>query len=522
MKKEVEGFKEIINKETVLVLDFGGQYSQIIARKIRELGVYCEIEPFDFDFEKIKQKKLAGIVFSGGPGSVNGDEALVVDLRIFELNVPILGICYGAQLIASSFGGKVHHGERGEYGQTQTEFDLNCELFKGLEKSSVTWMSHFDSIIELPKGFEVVAKSKNTEIVAMQNIHDKIFAVQFHPEVNHTVFGTKIISNFLFEICGCEKNWFIENVSSKLIEQIKLTVKDQKVLLALSGGVDSCVLAALLSKAIGKNLTAVFVDNGFMRKGEVDEIKKVFSSWDMSFVAVDARAQFLEKIAGVTDPEQKRKLIGEQFIRVFEEQAKKIGKVAFFAQGTIYPDLIESGLKKSASLIKSHHNVGGLPSHVDFDHLLEPLKMFFKDEVRKIGQELNLPEQIVKRQPFPGPGLSIRVLGQVTQEKLEIVREADAIFRAEIEKRGLNKHASQYFAALSASKTVGVKGDERSYEHIIILRAVETFDFMTANFVNLPYEVLKAVAFRIVNEVDGVNRVVYDITTKPPATIEFE
>ena len=276
MKKEVEGFKEIINKETVLVLDFGGQYSQIIARKIRELGVYCEIEPFDFDFEKIKQKKLAGIVFSGGPGSVNGDEALVVDLRIFELNVPILGICYGAQLIASSFGGKVHHGERGEYGQTQTEFDLNCELFKGLEKSSVTWMSHFDSIIELPKGFEVVAKSKNTEIVAMQNRHDKIFAVQFHPEVNHTVFGTKIISNFLFEICGCEKNWFIENVSSKLIEQIKLTVKDQKVLLALSGGVDSCVLAALLSKAIGKNLTAVFVDNCFMRKGEVDEIKKVF------------------------------------------------------------------------------------------------------------------------------------------------------------------------------------------------------------------------------------------------------
>lgn len=522
MEIESNGFKEeLINKKTVLVLDFGGQYSQVIARKIRELGVYCEIEPFDFEFEKMAKKNLAGIVFSGGPGSVNCDEALTVDSKVFELNVPILGICYGAQLIATSFGGKVRREQKGEYGQTQTEFNLNCKLFKGLTSSSATWMSHFDSIVELPEGFEVVAKSANTKIVAMQK-EDRIFAVQFHPEVNHTKFGSRIISNFLFEICGCEKNWLVENFSSSLIEQIKLTVKSQKVLLALSGGVDSCVLAALLSRAIGKNLTAVFVDNGFMRKGEVDEIKKVFSGWNMGFVAVDARAQFLKKIEGVTDPEQKRKLVGEQFIRVFEEQARKIGRVAFFAQGTIYSDLIESGLKKSASLIKSHHNVGGLPAHVEFDELLEPLKMFFKDEVRKIGQELNLPAQIVQRQPFPGPGLSIRVLGQVTEQKLEILREADAIFRNEIEKNGLNKLISQYFAVLGASKSVGVKGDERSYEHIIILRAVETFDFMTADFVYIPYDVLKVVALRIVNEVKGVNRVVYDITTKPPATIEFE
>lgn len=521
MKVVSNHFDKLINEKMVLVLDFGGQYSQIIARKIRELGVYCEIEPFDLEFSEIEKKNLSGIVFSGGPSSVNCKEALKVDLRVFDLKVPVLGICYGAQLIATSFGGKVARETEGEYGETQTEFDLNCRLFKGLPSSSSTWMSHFDSIVDLPEGFQIVAKSKRGKIAAMEK-NSKVFALQFHPEVSHTSFGNEIISNFLFEICGCEKNWSVEVFSKKIIENIKSVVKNEKVLLALSGGVDSCVLAALFSKAIGKNLTAVFVDNGFMRKGEVDEIKKTFSNWNMNFVVVDAAERFLARLKGVCSPEQKRKLVGEQFIRVFEEQAKKIGKVAFFAQGTIYSDFIESGFKKNSSLIKSHHNVAGLPLHVDFDYLIEPLKMFFKDEVRAIGQELNLPEQIVKRQPFPGPGLSIRILGEVNLQKLEILREADYVFREEIEKSGLNKIASQYFAVISASKSVGVKGDERSYDHIIVLRAVETFDFMTANFVRAPYDVLSKIASRIVNEVEGVNRVLYDITTKPPATIEFE
>ncbi len=508
-------------KKMVLVLDFGGQYSQIIARKIRELGVYCEIEPFDVDFSKIELEKISAIVLSGGPSSVYCENSPKVNMKIFELNVPILGICYGAQLIATCFGGTVTPNKVNEYGKTLTEFDLDSKLFKNLNKTSYTWMSHFDSIITPPDGFKTIAKSEQTAVAAMQK-GDKIFAVQFHPEVSHTEFGNQIIYNFLFEICRCEKNWVARNFVENLINDIKLEVGDEKVLLALSGGVDSCVLAALLSKAIGNRLTAVFVDNGLMRKNEVEEIKSVFSSWNLNFVVVDAARQFLNKLKGVKLPEEKRKIVGEQFIRVFEDESKKMGKFHFFAQGTIYSDLIESGHKQNSSVIKSHHNVGGLPDYVDFKQIIEPLKMFFKDEVRQIGRELNLPEKIVTRQPFPGPGLSIRILGEVNEQKLEILRNADEIVRNEFERWGLNKFSSQFFAVLGNSKSVGVKGDTRSYDHIIILRAVETSDFMTATFVHLPFDILEKISSKIVNEVNGVNRVLYDITTKPPATIEFE
>lgn len=505
----------------ILILDFGGQYSQIIARKIRELGVYCEIGPHDLDFEKIASKNLAGLVFSGGPSSVNASAALTVDFRVFELGVPVLGICYGAQLIATSFSGVVDANKVSEYGQTQTEFDLTSKLFKNIAKVSTTWMSHVDSIVALPEGFKIIASSKNTKIAAMQK-DDRIFAVQFHPEVSHTPYGQQMLSNFLFEICGCERNWNVHNLVSKLIDSIKNKVKNEKVLLALSGGVDSCVLAALLSKAVGKNLTAVFVDNGLMRKNEVNEIKAIFSDWNMNFVVANASDLFLNKLKGVVLPEDKRKIVGEQFVRVFESEAEKIGKVAFLAQGTIYSDVVESGFKQNASLIKSHHNVGGLPTNMNFDEVIEPLKMFFKDEVRKIGYELKLPDSIVSRQPFPGPGLAIRILGEVNKIKLEILREADAIFREELVLSGLSARISQFFAVLSSTKAVGVKGDVRSYDYVIILRAVETNDFMTADFVKIPYKILECVSRRIVNEVKGVGRVVYDITTKPPATIEFE
>lgn len=506
----------------ILVVDFGGQYSQIIVRKIRELGVFCEIVSYDFDFGRVKAADLFGIIFSGGPKSVNCEKAFFVDKNVFELGVPVLGICYGAQLIAKIFDGQVESAEVSEYGQTSTKFDLNCKLFKNMPQISVTWMSHFDRISKLPVGFEAVASSESSKIAAMQNVDRKIFAVQFHPEVSHTEFGEQILYNFLFEICCCEKNWCSENFVKILLEQIKSTVNDKKVLLALSGGVDSCVLAALLSKAIGNNLTAVFIDNGLMRKNEVEEVKSIFSGWKMNFVVVDGSSQFLNALKGVVDPEKKRMVVGEQFIRLFEQEAEKIGKVSFLAQGTIYSDWIESGQKESASLIKSHHNVGGLPENIAFDEIIEPLKVFFKDEIRQIGRLLGLPEKIVNRQPFPGPGLSIRVLGEVTKAKLAILREADYIFRKELELCGLSKRASQFFAVLSNVKSVGVKGDVRSYDYMVILRAVETFDFMTASFVKIPYEVLAKVAFRIVNEVEGVNRVVYDVTTKPPATIEFE
>ena len=521
MKNVNECGQSLEFRQLILVLDFGGQYSQIIARKIRDLGVYCEIVPHDCDFDKIKSKNLVGIILSGGPSSVNERQALKMDLQIFNLNVPILGICYGAQLIANSFAGKVVAEKAGEYGQTKTKFDLTSRLFKGISRVSNTWMSHFDSIVKLPLGFRVIAESENTKIAAMQK-GDEIFAVQFHPEVSHTEFGIQILSNFLFEICKCKRNWNVSDLVDGLVSSIKNKVQNHQVLLALSGGVDSCVLAALLSKAIGTRLTAVLVDNGFMRKNEIEQIRNVFSDWDMNFVVVDAQNQFLEQLKGVILPEQKRKIVGEQFIRVFENEARKIGKVKFFAQGTIYSDVVESGFKKNASLIKSHHNVGGLPAHVNFDEILEPLKMFFKDEVRKIGHALNLPVGIINRQPFPGPGLAIRVLGKVTKFKLDILREADAIFRQEIDASGLNDKVSQYFAVLSTTKAVGVKGDARAYDYVVILRAVESIDFMTADFAKVPYEVLECVSRRIVNEVSGVGRVVYDITTKPPATIEFE
>ena len=510
--------------QKILILDFGGQYNQLIARRVRENKVYCEVKPYSLSLEEIRRFEPIGLIFTGGPQSVYDPRAPHVDPGVFSLGVPILGICYGCQLLAHSLGGEVVPAQSDtarEYGKTPTHFDTSCRLFRGLAEQSVTWMSHGDYMARVPEGFSLVAHSDACPTVGICDEARGLYGVQFHPEVNHTEQGRQILRNFLYEICGAVGDWSMADFKERAIEAVRKQVGTGRVLLALSGGVDSSVAAALLSEAVGAQLNCVFVDHGLMRLHEGDEIEAVFSKRALNFIRVNAEERFLRRLEGVTEPEQKRKIIGEEFIRVFEEEARRIGAVDFLAQGTIYPDVIESG-KGDAAVIKSHHNVGGLPENVEFKEILEPLRMLFKDEVRQLGRELGLPEALVSRQPFPGPGLGIRVIGEVTKEKLEILRRADAIFREELAKASLPEAPGQYFAALSNMRSVGVMGDGRSYDYALVLRSVQTSDFMTADWTRLPWELLDRVSVRIVNEVRGINRVLYDVTSKPPATVEYE
>lgn len=513
-----------MNNETVIVLDFGGQYNQLIARRVRECNVYCEVHPYTLSLEKIKEMNPKGIIFTGGPNSVYDEASPRYERAILELGIPVLGICYGSQLMAYLLDGDVKTAPVSEYGKTEVEVDSSSKLFEGVQKSTICWMSHTDYIAAAPEGFKITATTPVCPVAAMENEAEKLYAVQFHPEVLHTQEGTKMLRNFLYNVCECTGDWKMDSFVEKSIEAIREKVGDGKVLCALSGGVDSSVAAVMLSKAVGKQLTCVFVDHGLLRKNEGDEVEAVFGpegNYDLNFIRVNAQERFYNKLAGKTEPEEKRKIIGEEFIRVFEEEAKKIGAVDFLVQGTIYPDVIESGLGKSA-VIKSHHNVGGLPDCVDFKEIIEPLRDLFKDEVRKAGLELGIPEHLVFRQPFPGPGLAVRIIGEVTAEKVKIVQEADAIYREEIEKAGLSRNIGQYFAALTNMRSVGVMGDFRTYDYAVALRAVLTSDFMTAEAAEIPWEVLSKVTTRIVNEVKHVNRVMYDCTGKPPATIEME
>ena len=524
-----------MDQEKVIVIDFGGQYNQLVARRVRECNVYCEIYSYKIDIEKIKEMNPKGIILTGGPNSCYEEDSPSYQKELFELGIPVLGICYGAQLMMHKLSGKVITPEVGEYGKTEITYASNGVMFKDLPEKSVCWMSHFDRIAEAAPGFEVVAHTADCPIAATQNVEKKLYAVQFHPEVLHTINGTQMIYNFVRGVCGCAGTWKMDSFVENAIKEVREKVGDGKVLLALSGGVDSSVLAALLAKAIGKQLTCVFVDHGLLRKNEGDEVEGVFGkdgSFDINFVRVNAQERYYSKLAGVTEPERKRKIIGEEFIRVFEEEAKKIGKVDFLAQGTIYPDVVESGLGGESAVIKSHHNVGGLPDYVDFKEIIEPLRNLFKDEVRKAGLELGLPDYLVYRQPFPGPGLGIRIIGDVTAEKVRIVQDADWIYRSEVDKAAKKyKEAhgeepswmpNQYFAALTNMRSVGVMGDERTYDYAVAVRAVRTVDFMTADAAEIPFEVLQTVMSRIINEVKGVNRVFYDLTSKPPGTIEFE
>ena len=552
-----------MDKEKVIVIDFGGQYNQLVARRVRECNVYCEIYSYKTPLEKIKEMKPKGIILTGGPNSVYEEGAPSAGRDLFEIGVPILGLCYGAQLMSHVLGGEVKRADAREYGKTRTLINSDSRLFEGVgtaldpresfadvlssqersnkgfeeTKTLVTqvWMSHFDYISKLAPGFTTVAYTANCPVAAAEDEDKKLYAIQFHPEVLHTPEGTKILYNFVRHICGCRGDWRMDAFVEKAIESVRDKVGEGKVLLALSGGVDSSVLAALLSKAIGNQLTCVFVDHGLLRKNEGDEVEEIFGKgdrFDLNFVRVNAQERYYKKLEGVSEPESKRKIIGEEFIRVFEEEAKKIGKVDFLAQGTIYPDVVESGLGGESADIKSHHNVGGLPDYVDFKEIIEPLRDLFKDEVRKAGLELGLPKKLVYRQPFPGPGLGVRIVGEVTADKVRIVQDADHIYREEInkavesykEETGIEPEwkPDQYFAALTDMRSVGVMGDERTYDYAVALRAVNTIDFMTAEAADIPFEVLQKVMSRIINEVRGVNRVFYDLTSKPPGTIELE
>ena len=510
--------------EKVLILDFGGQYNQLIARRVRECHVYCEVHPYTMPMEEIRAFSPIGIIFTGGPGSVYEAGSPQVDPAVFELGTPVLGICYGCQLLAHHLGGQVCPAQDDaarEYGKTETWYDVSSPIFRGLPEKGISWMSHGDYMAKVPAGFRLTAHSAACPNVAIADDVRRFYGVQYHPEVNHTEHGTQMIRNFLYEVCHASGDWTMADYKDTAIRQIRERVGGGKVLLALSGGVDSSVCAALLAEAIGDQLTCVFVDHGLMRLHEGNEVQAAFARWNMNFVRVNAETRFLSRLSGESEPERKRKIIGEEFIRVFEEEAKKIGTVDYLAQGTIYPDVIESGAG-TAAVIKSHHNVGGLPDYVDFKEIIEPLNMLFKDEVRELGRELGLPEYLVSRQPFPGPGLAIRIIGDITKEKADTLRLADFIFRDEIAKAGQDKCLSQYFAVLTNTRSVGVMGDGRTYDYTLALRAVTTDDFMTADWARIPYEVLDRISVRIVNEVRGINRIVYDITSKPPATVEWE
>jgi GMP synthase (glutamine-hydrolysing) len=511
-----------LNKELVLVLDFGGQYNQLIARRVREADVYCEILPYNTSIERIKALNPKGIIFTGGPASVTDPGAPLCDAEIFSLGIPVLGICYGMQVMGTMLGGSVTKAQLREYGKVNIKLNTCSKLYENIDRETTCWMSHTYHVDSLPEGFVGTACSQNCAVASMENPSKKLYAVQFHPEVMHTPKGKDILRNFLYNICGCSGDWKISSFVRDSIDNIRKKVGDKSVLCALSGGVDSSVAAVLVNEAVGRQLTCIFVDHGLLRKYEGDQVEQVFrKQYDINLIRVNAQDRFLARLEGVTDPETKRKIIGEEFIRVFEGEAKKLGKVDFLVQGTIYPDVIESGTG-DAAVIKSHHNVGGLPEHVDFKEIIEPLRNLFKDEVRKVGEELNIPEEIVLRQPFPGPGLAIRVIGEVTREKLDILRDTDHIFREEIAKAGLKRNINQYFTVLTNMRSVGVMGDERTYDYTLALRAVTTTDFMTADWARIPYDVLEKVSNRIVNEVGHINRIVYDITSKPPATIEWE
>ncbi len=508
-------------KELVVVLDFGGQYNQLIARRVRDLGVFSELMPYNTPVEELEKLNPKGIIFSGGPASVYVEGAPQCDTRIYDMGLPILGICYGMQMMSHNLKGKVERADVREYGRSDIAIHNDSPFFKGLDKTETVWMSHTDKVIEVPEGFRIDASNEACPVAAISHPEKHFYGVQFHPEVRHSVRGNEMLKNFLFEVCGCEGNWSMENYIDMMVNEIREKVGDKKVLCALSGGVDSSVVAVLIHKAIGDQLTCMFVDHGLLRKGEAEGVMETFADkFNMNVIKIDARERFLGKLKGVSDPEKKRKIIGNEFIYVFEEEAGKLTDMDFLAQGTLYTDIIESGTA-TAQTIKSHHNVGGLPEDMKFD-LIEPLNKLFKDEVRKVGEELGMPHEIVWRQPFPGPGLGIRVLGEVTEEKLEIVRESDFVLRDEIKKAGLEQDIWQYFTVLPDVRSVGVMGDGRTYDYTIGIRAVTSIDGMTADWARIPYDVLEKISVRIVNEVPHVNRVVYDITSKPPATIEWE